>query len=1672
MSHRQRAVRHEDESSDDEQFYDTDASAHGDETKRHDQIVLTQGDEGSRPSSTHVDRDDTTPSGGQRPWSYSSAADSASGGTSRSSVLTASTSSDRPAWPYHHPPSSAPNPADPLHINTPHATTFSSSYYTSDSSNENLGSQIFSIGSQISASSATTLSTPDLSSSVDGAKATGAKHSYSRPHVRGWQSSYHGLQTSLGGALDDSPISPLTIREFDPPYAASQNTDTTDFASEPSVGRSPLSQGYPETDFEGFSLPPLSFPRPRSHRSSDTSSTATRQAPGLLTSERRGHASSLFIDPLAPQSADLSLGLPSIRHIMDSDDRVDDDIKLELPTLVKDDALVNHLEILQRDAAECWKKAQGVSGEKRENLVNDLVSRLWQTSVSYLAELLRSHKTLRQLATDHRVSLGEIDKLRQYSQDTEGEVFERERHLSLDLDGLKEENRKLRKQLALRDLSVAKSLSNEDDSLRIGSWIQNQAFVHNSSFQVNKNLQPLETLEEEIKPDMAVGTIPSEELKDWPDMMPPLRERPWADANKRESWEPNHKDTVEMLQKIQQLRDDIEHERYLREASQELALQLEKELDLAHGLTAADEPSAVDDAQSATAKRIAEIVGSRAALKTSQKNYEKAQAETAFLQKKCDELEGKIAENDHRILMLQRDLEEVQNELNQERGELTDAMLRIEDMEAQLADSEKQLQSKTAELSRLEYQVGVLVADLNTAQASLEDLSHKNAALEEKNYDLVTDNVYKLQCAEHEETLRKLKEAELEEIKDELAEERATRDVTRSDLEDYIHDLEDAIAEDKAEQEELRKQIEKDRATVAELEVTVSLRDDRILAQGDTIHQLKQSNKSLKDTNKQLAEYLKSLRGEEGQRKFEALRKRCRKLQEQRAAWRHEIREMASRGSRAEQRYRQEHRALTKAHRDLEKLRQQRNFDAERERQLLARIAFLERECERLKLALQDIQLRVASAVQIEQSHEREIDDVEGILQALGEHDTAKDGKPASVVDFSHTALPPPPIIQEKVVTRMVEHHHSEACFCSLIEYWFPGALESVLPRRRDTDDSGYGSGSLDGDDDSPGLGHTIGSQGFSDADSLPEDVIDSEVEEAARESAAAPHTVFPQSYGPATYSPGSQRHDADSPTDSAYDAEASPRTGESRFEQDSDDDLMSETEQRSTSSNKVTSSDSPTGDDYGDNSAIKTGHGGWDKLSLRGGAGSPEDTASEASSGYEEKMATFKTMDDGWGGVEPQEPVKKDEDAASETSSGYYERQQDENTPHNESEGDLPQHPVQQDEAMAATIEPESSREARPASFEEITDSGEELPGPSGSQGHDNRGSPQPLDVDPAVGLTNRSILDLELDEVDEYIEQLMQGNPSNAGSRSTGPSSVKASAAQEATSQSHESEQQQEAQQQEAQQQEAQKEEAQQGEAQQGEAQQGEAQSPQATPRPHRLARRVTFVDEDEPIASLLDLIDSCVPATPNEPDDQTEDDTAFYTRQARHYYHGHTTTDGPFEGPIHFLCQLLTALTWLVMLILSQPGHLLSTIAILASYFILPLGFMLRLALYYIRLPLYHIKRLIKWILRSPPPEQNSSRPAWPALGRPSAAGMVSSAVSLMVVFFAIALRALMYEREIWLRPNRWTDAYLRDIVDQRPYPWWSPVDVDFRLAALEWIGWKANVLAFGERYLKTW
>lgn len=1319
-----------------------------------------------------------------------------------------------------------------------------------------------------------------MSSDFDASTAVGSEDSFVKPDISTWQPLSYQFDPILRGAREVSPISPLTVR--DPiPQDFSPDADVTDSISQSSFGPSDPAYGHPEPDFEGVSLQRQPFSRPRSQRSSTISS---RRAPVLLAPLPGRHAAAarLFIDPLGPPS-DVpfqTLGLPSLRHILNASPYLEEDEEREgvqdpVSTIHEDNMLVKHLETLQRDAAEAWAKAaaEATSEQEREKLVDDTAARLWQASVSFLAELLRARRALRQVTARHRTSLGELGRLRQYSEDAEEDAAERERGLSGDLDGLRAENRRLRALLTARDREAARdtAAAAEEAEMWMGAWLGEQ------------QQQPGESVGEEVVAAESEGSETDESAPgDWAATaeLPGKEQARAEEAQRRESWQLDPATTVEMLQLIEELREKLEQERVEKEAAQEQIHQLEQEAALFHGLEPAsgDDLSIINSARGAATKRMAEIAGVRAALKTKQHAYEVEKAGAELLRKKCDELEVCIAEKDHAVEKLQRELRDVEAELEEERKELTEVRLEAEERDSLVADLRLRARKKTAEISRLDSETKVLIGELNAAQASLVELRAKNENLAKDLYDEQTANGMQLQDLEHERYLKAQEEAAHDRTKDALAGTEGAWSEHCNGLENQIKEYEEASAQHeaseaqhKATETQLQKDLDLLNNYVTELEVVDCDKTDEIQALEDRVQQLGQDNQSIGDVNKRLAEYLKSVRQEEGWERLEQLRLRCQSLKKQRAAWAPVIREMAVKRGYAEQRYRQARRALKEARQDLEELQQQRVSDAEHEKKMLARIAFLERECENARLALQYAQLRLAGAKQIEQAHEREVDDLESILAAIGgdvtgtahgacdhvvylaDHDriieNITEGLQESVRNLIHTALPQPPI-----VARTVEHRHSEACFCSLVEYWFPGALSKVLPPLWETEDSGYDTDNIDVHDDPTDSVSTSGS------DSVRHEVL-------SGDSLAA-------------------TNDAETSQD-----EAAPPT-------------------------------SPT--NAGDSTYPRNQDGGYDGLGdvpLRDGAGSPSSPASEASSGIEEMEMPASTAVD--------------------------------------------------------------NRESRPITPQAGTKEGEQ--------------------------------------EVAEQSEaQHPQGQSSNPQSAN--------------------------------------------------------AQPPRTSTYPRRPLKRVSFIDPViDPADALLDCLDSSLNTPPlSAPAVSSSDDMHYYTRQIHYNFHGHASSGGPFNSPGHFVCQLLTALAWLAMLVLSQPSTLLSTTAVFAGYFLLPLGYILSLAAYYIRLPLFYTKHFLASLFsRSPhaPARRRPVRPAKPVLGRVSATAMVSSVVSLAVVFLLVALEAVRYEREIWLRPNRWTDAYLRDIVDRRPYPWWCPVDADFRLAALEWVKWKVNVWAFGERYLRT-
>ena len=162
------------------------------------------------------------------------------------------------------------------------------------------------------------------------------------------------------------------------------------------------------------------------------------------------------------------------------------------------------------------------------------------------------------------------------------------------------------------------------------------------------------------------------------------------------------------------------------------------------------------------------------------------------------------------------------------------------------------------------------------------------------------------------------------------------------------------------------------------------------------------------------------------------------------------------------------------------------------------------------------------------------------------------------------------------------------------------------------------------------------------------------------------------------------------------------------------------------------------------------------------------------------------------------------------------------------------------------------------------------------------------------------------------------------------------------------------------------------------------------------------------------------------------------------------GHGHGSDPFGSATRLLCQALTALVWLTLLVLMQPYNLWRLLVSVTGYAGLPW--------YLAKLALYHVVRLRR-------------KPERPTL--PSAAAMVGAATTLAAVFAWLALVAVAFERGIWVEENGgWRMAYVADIVERRPYPAWSPVEVDFRLLTVGWVGRGLNRVFFPERYSRLW
>jgi hypothetical protein len=177
--------------------------------------------------------------------------------------------------------------------------------------------------------------------------------------------------------------------------------------------------------------------------------------------------------------------------------------------------------------------------------------------------------------------------------------------------------------------------------------------------------------------------------------------------------------------------------------------------------------------------------------------------------------------------------------------------------------------------------------------------------------------------------------------------------------------------------------------------------------------------------------------------------------------------------------------------------------------------------------------------------------------------------------------------------------------------------------------------------------------------------------------------------------------------------------------------------------------------------------------------------------------------------------------------------------------------------------------------------------------------------------------------------------------------------------------------------------------------------------------------------------------------------------------HLGHGHGG-DPILIGLGSLACQILTAALWFLLLILYQPINHVAVMIGLVDIFLRLSCYHIKLAGYYVRYSVHHLRRRH--------PGLAPSRPRWQAIQRISAARLLSAAVSSTIVFTLFAFVAVEYERRIWLEANNWRVAYLRDIMTRSPYPGWSPVEVDFGLvtSAVIRLGAWMNRLLFPDRY----
>ncbi|KAK4145694.1 uncharacterized protein C8A04DRAFT_10390 [Dichotomopilus funicola] len=196
----------------------------------------------------------------------------------------------------------------------------------------------------------------------------------------------------------------------------------------------------------------------------------------------------------------------------------------------------------------------------------------------------------------------------------------------------------------------------------------------------------------------------------------------------------------------------------------------------------------------------------------------------------------------------------------------------------------------------------------------------------------------------------------------------------------------------------------------------------------------------------------------------------------------------------------------------------------------------------------------------------------------------------------------------------------------------------------------------------------------------------------------------------------------------------------------------------------------------------------------------------------------------------------------------------------------------------------------------------------------------------------------------------------------------------------------------------------------------------------------------------------------------------DSACFCLLLRHFFpsgqlcqghHGH----GVFPSPGALwatLCHILTFVTWVIFLFLTEPERVGNTILFVCSAIDAVSNYIYRLVIHiFTRVRLQILRQRYRFNTSEqtslpPPPEPPHLN--LPAIPPPSA--LLNAALLLFTGFTLITYVAVEVERRVWLGDNDWRFAYVLDITSGKPlpYPAWSPVLVDYRLAmdpVKEWL-----------------